>query len=435
MTQSDEQDEILFFKEADAPEHEEAKLAPWKILIVDDDEEVHVMTRLVLRDLVFDNRSVELISARSGGQAKELLDQQADFCLILLDVVMESDDAGLQLVHYIRRELDNNAVRIILRTGQAGHAPEKRVILDYDINDYKEKTELTSQKLVTAVIASLRSYDFIQQIVELNQQLEEKVRIRTRELEEANIRLQSSLSELEEGEKAGRRIQFKLLPKDKLQVYGFRFSHLLLPSDYMSGDFVDYFAIDDRYVGFYMADVSGHGVSSAFVTVYLKRFISAALDRYRRQESTIIIDPAALLDDLNQTLIKEDMGKHVALFYGVLDSHKDLLRFTNAGVFPWPLLLQDDKIEEMECKGTPAGLFDFSEYQEKICVLQSHFSLYVFSDGVLECIQGKSLDQQLSELRTILSPLPENLYELAKRIGATEEGKLPDDLTLLSVER
>lgn len=208
------------------------------------------MTRLVLRDLVFEDRPVRLLSANSAEQARVLLKQESDICLILLDVVMESDDAGLQLVHYIRRELNNSAVRIILRTGQAGHAPEQRVILDYDINDYKEKTELTSQKLVTAVIASLRSYGFIQQVVELNQQLEQKVRLRTRELEQANTRLQASLSELEEGEKAGRRIQFKLLPKDNLQISAFTFSHLLLPSDFMSGDFVDYFAIDQRYVGF-----------------------------------------------------------------------------------------------------------------------------------------------------------------------------------------
>jgi phosphoserine phosphatase RsbU/P len=435
MTQSDEQDEILFFEEDSEPAHGQDQASPWKILIVDDDEEVHVMTRLVLRDLVFENRPVRLLSANSGEQARLLLEQEADICLILLDVVMESDDAGLQLVHYIRRELDNYAVRIILRTGQAGHAPEQRVILDYDINDYKEKTELTSQKLVTAVIASLRSYGFIQQVVELNQQLEQKVRLRTRELEKANIRLQASLTELEEGEKAGRRIQFKLLPKDNLLLSGFTFSHLLLPSDFMSGDFVDYFAIDDRYVGFYMADVSGHGVSSAFVTVYLKRFISAALEQYSRGESTVVIDPAALLDELNQTLIKEDMGKHVALLYGVIDTHKDLLRYTNAGIYPWPLLLQDNKLEVMECKGTPAGLFDFTQYQEKLCVLPSHFSLYVFSDGVLESIHGQSLDLQLSNLRALLEPLPEDLSELARRIGVSEQGKLPDDLTLLSVSR
>ncbi|WP_088329292.1 SpoIIE family protein phosphatase [Lacimicrobium sp. SS2-24] len=435
MTQSDEQDDILFFEEDRPSDEKQQSAPPWTILIVDDDDEVHVMTRLVLRDLVFEDRPVELLSASSGEQAKSLLQQKKNICLILLDVVMESDDAGLQLVHYIRRELNNSAVRIILRTGQAGHAPEQRVILDYDINDYKEKTELTSQKLVTAVIASLRSYGFIQQVVELNQQLERKVRQRTQELEQANQRLQSSLSELEEGEQAGRRIQFKMLPDNNLEVLGFNFNHLLLPSDYMSGDFVDYFAIDDRYAGFYMADVSGHGVSSAFVTVYLKRFISAALEQYTRKESTIIIDPAALLDELNQTLIKEDLGKHVALLYGVLDSEKAMLRYTNAGIFPWPLLCQDGKQEVMECKGTPAGLFDFTQYNEKLCMLQPHFSLYVFSDGVLESIQAQSLDQQLSQLQKMLDPMPVDLAELAKRVGVDQQSKLPDDLTLLSISR
>ncbi|MDQ2087278.1 DUF3369 domain-containing protein [Herbivorax sp. ANBcel31] len=133
----------------------------WKIMIVDDDYEVHTITKHVLSDFTYNNASLEFIDAYSGEQARELLQKHHDIAIILLDVVMEEEDSGLKLVHYIRNDLKNYEVRIILRTGQPGQAPEKSVIVDYDINDYKEKTELTTQKLFTTMVASLRAYESI----------------------------------------------------------------------------------------------------------------------------------------------------------------------------------------------------------------------------------------------------------------------------------
>jgi len=137
---------------------------PWKVLIVDDDEEIHIITRMVLKNYYFENRPLLLLSAYSGEEATKVLTQEENISLILLDVVMETDDAGLQCVKNIREELKNHQVRIILRTGQPGQAPEKEVIIKYDINDYKSKTELTSLKLFTVVTASLRSYKYIKTI-------------------------------------------------------------------------------------------------------------------------------------------------------------------------------------------------------------------------------------------------------------------------------
>lgn len=130
----------------------------WKILVADDDEEVHAVTRLVLRDLVFDGRPLHLLAAHSAAETLEKLSVDADVAVLLLDVVMETESAGLAIVRDIRERLGNRFVRIILRTGQPGQAPEKRVVIEYDINDYKEKTELTAQKLVTAVVSALRAY-------------------------------------------------------------------------------------------------------------------------------------------------------------------------------------------------------------------------------------------------------------------------------------
>ncbi len=131
---------------------------PFKILLVDDDPEIHNLTRLVLQGYSFDRRGLEFISAYSAREAKELIGKHPDTALVLLDVVMETEDAGLDVVRHIRDILGNNLVRIVLRTGQPGQAPEREVILNYDINDYKEKTELTAQKLFTMITTSLRSY-------------------------------------------------------------------------------------------------------------------------------------------------------------------------------------------------------------------------------------------------------------------------------------
>ncbi len=149
----------------------------WKIMIVDDEPTVHRATQLALRNLTFAGQSVVFISAYSGEEGKSLISQHSDIALILLDVVMETHDAGLTLVKYIREQLNNRQVRIILRTGHPGEAPEESVILNYDINDYKLKVELTRQRLLTSVISALRSYQDIltinQQNIELAQILED----------------------------------------------------------------------------------------------------------------------------------------------------------------------------------------------------------------------------------------------------------------------
>ena len=132
---------------------------PWKVLIADDEPDVHSVTRLALRNIDYHGRKLELISAYSASEAFEIMSQQQDIAVLLLDVVMETDDAGLRLVHRIREELGNHICRIVLRTGQPGQAPEQEVIVSYDINDYKAKTELTTQKLFTTVISSLRAYE------------------------------------------------------------------------------------------------------------------------------------------------------------------------------------------------------------------------------------------------------------------------------------
>ena len=169
-------DDFLFIDDSD----EDEILASdgnetWQVLIVDDDPEIHSVTQLALSDLVVLGRRLEYLHAYSGKDACQLIKEHSDIVLVLLDVVMETDDAGLNVVKYIREELQRKDIRIVLRTGQPGYAPEESVIKEYDINDYKTKTELTRRKLVTTVFAAIRSFQQIATVNENRQGLEKIV--------------------------------------------------------------------------------------------------------------------------------------------------------------------------------------------------------------------------------------------------------------------
>src|SRR5215472_13334132 len=144
----------------------------WKVAVIDDDAAVHDGTRFALSDYMLNGQQLEILSASSAAEGRELLTQHPDVAAVLLDVIMETDNAGLDLVRYIRNTLKNEIMRIILRTGQPGQAPERRIIVDYDINDYKAKTELTANKLFTSLTAALRSYQQLQRMVETRRGLE-----------------------------------------------------------------------------------------------------------------------------------------------------------------------------------------------------------------------------------------------------------------------
>ena len=164
-----ENDELIFVDEDEdlIQSEEEPIIGEWHVLIVDDDEEIHSVTRLALSDLVLNGKKLSFHHAYSGSEALTFLKERGDqIAIILLDVVMEADDAGLKVARALREELKLEEPRIILRTGQPGYAPEENVIKEYDINDYKTKTELTRSKLVTTMIASIRSY---QKIVTINE--------------------------------------------------------------------------------------------------------------------------------------------------------------------------------------------------------------------------------------------------------------------------
>lgn len=180
-------EKIEFFEEN--IEEDLGHYGQWNILIVDDEKIVHESTKMVLNDFIFENKKINFLCAYSALEAKEILSEVDDISVVLLDVVMEKDDSGLELVKFIRDELRNSFIRIILRTGQPGQAPEEEVVINYDINDYKMKTELTLQKLLTTIVSALRSYSNIMDL-ELNRKgLEDIIDIENDLYELHNINL------------------------------------------------------------------------------------------------------------------------------------------------------------------------------------------------------------------------------------------------------
>jgi signal transduction histidine kinase len=167
-----EQDDVLHLIDDTGAAPEDTSARKWKIAVIDDDHAVHEGTRFALSDYSLNGQGLEILSAYSGAEGRTLMRENPDIAAVLLDVIMETDVAGLELVEYIRNEIKNETVRIILRTGQPGQAPERRVIVQYDINDYKAKTELTADKLFTSLTAALRSYQQLERMVQTRRGLE-----------------------------------------------------------------------------------------------------------------------------------------------------------------------------------------------------------------------------------------------------------------------
>jgi signal transduction histidine kinase len=167
-----EQDDVLHLIDDTGVVEEDHAGRKWKIAVIDDDHAVHEGTRFALSDYSLNGQGLEILSAYSAAEGRTLMREHPDIAAVLLDVIMETDVAGLELVEFIRNEIKNETVRIILRTGQPGQAPERRVIVQYDINDYKAKTELTADKLFTSLTAALRSYQQLERMLQTRRGLE-----------------------------------------------------------------------------------------------------------------------------------------------------------------------------------------------------------------------------------------------------------------------
>lgn len=407
----------------------------WQVLVVDDDPDGHTIPGTVLRDVTFRDKYVEVLDAYSTEEALDILSSNPDIAVAVIDIILTTEDEGLQLVRTIRENLENHLIRIILRTALEHNFPENRLVIDYDINGFSGRNENSSRHLVTSVITAFRSYQDLKTIHALNRSLEEKVKDRTQALSDANLKLRSYISRLENDQEAGGKMQQKLLP-DTSKVYGdCSFFSRIYTSMYLSGDFLDYFEIDSDRVGFYIADVSGHGISSAFITVLLKNFIDTQLENYWNEGDPLIFKPARIAERLNGEILRENFGKYLTIFYGIIDRKTDLLTYTNCGQFPYPLLREEGQTRVLSDAGTPVGLFADPEFMEGSIGLSEHATLLIISDGILELLPETSIKKKRNHIRTIFESNVNDLKRVTDKLGLSNYYYYPDDITFLMVNR
>ena len=407
----------------------------WKILIVDDEPEVHSITKMVLNGLTYKGKGLEIIDAFSAEEAISILEREEDVAAAVIDVVMETPDSGLQLAKSIRGSLGNSLIRLFLRTGQPGNAPKESVILEYDINDYREKTDLTAGKLITSIISCLRSYDDLCTIVQYKEHLEDLVAERTAALETANRELRYYNRVIESDLEAGSVMQYKLLPKRMEKIGGYRFSRYLLTSMYLSGDFVDYYPVSDDKICFYILDVSGHGTSSAFMTVIIKNFIDKQLEAFNTGNPSVIDKPLEMADYLNQELMRENYGKYFTMFYGIIDERENMLRYVNCGQFPYPVFSDTHAAGFFSSGGPAVGLFSGAEYTEEVLELPGAFQILFISDGILEYLDDVPLKARKERILSCVAGKAITINDAMDSFGISGNETFPDDITFLLIER
>ena len=244
----------------------------------------------------------------------------------------------------------------------------------------------------------------------------------------------SMFQRLERDQRSGYRVQQALLPNSPTSIRGITFNHQLYPSLIMSGDFIDYFELVDGKIAFYIADVSGHGASSAFITVLLKSLSRRLLDEFGRYLST-----AEILSWINAELMQWKLEQHVTMFFGIIDEENNSLEYSNAAHFPGTILCFDQGANFLEIGGQPLGLYREPLYQVHHVDLPENYSIVMFSDGVFEILPQRTLEAKEEHLLSVVKcqQSGENLGGmvdgLVDDLGVLSASAIPDDIAVFTV--
>lgn len=385
-----------------------------RIVVIDDDAAIRDLLARYLRSQGYDADTSE------DGSAGLARCRRSPPDLVLCDLRMPGTD-GLEVLSALREELPDLPVVVVSGTGE--------------LDDAIQALKLGASDYVTKPIEDLAVLGHaIGRALERTRLIVENRAYRVH-LEKANTQLALSLRQLEEDERLGKKLQFALMPRQRVRFGEYECSRYVATSAFLSGDFIDYFAIDDDRFGFYMADVSGHGVASAVITVLLKSYVGRYLENFRRFADGTILDPAALLGTLNRDFLAGEHGKYLTMFYGVVTCSRATLRFTNGGQFPFPLLFDGTKVSEIGGRSPAVGLFDTARYTSDELPIPPDFALRLFSDGVLEVLLPPDLQGRKTVLRDLAAGTDRDAGQLAHALGLVEERALPDDASVLSVRR
>jgi sigma-B regulation protein RsbU (phosphoserine phosphatase) len=384
-----------------------------RLLIIDDEAMVRESMEAYLEDSGY-----SVVAVDSGRAGLEILESQA-IDLILCDLRMPNLD-GLQVLRCVKQRSDN--IPVIVVSG-AGVVDDVVQALRLGASDYLVKPIIDMAMLEHSVKRNL-------ELVVLEN---ENQRYRDH-LESANRELRNSLDELRNDQQAGHKVQMKMLP-DFVDEGGLSFCHKIRPSLMLSGDFLDYFPLDDKHYGFYIADVSGHGASSAFVTVLLKNLTYRLKRNLKRGSSEDLYHPVKVLERINQELLDTECGKHLTIVYGVFNLETRVLNYSVGAHFPMPILLIEGKAQYLEGRGMPVGLFRDAQYSDYHISLPLKFTLSLFSDGVLELLTHSTLAQKEEYLLNLIEGEAGNHDAIVKALALERDEDVPDDIALMTVVR
>jgi len=391
-----------------------------KILIIDDEAAVRELMAIYLKRLGY-----AIVSAADGQSGIDAC-RGSEPALVLCDLRMPGMD-GLEVLAVLTREFPE--IPVIVVSGMGGLA------------DAIQALKLGAWDYVTKPIEDLAVLDHAVRNALERARLRAENRSYREHLERVNAQLERSLRKLQEDETAGRNIQFRLLPDEHVMFGGhngdgsYECSRHLQTSAILSGDFVDYFDIDEEHFGFYMADVSGHGVSSAFITVLLKSYMGRYVERNRQHGDPTILDPAAVLAGLNRDILAGRHGKYLTMFYGVLNPSAARLDFANGGQFPFPILYDGEQTRSIGGKSPPVGLFEDAEYRTQTLAIPAVFGISLFSDGILETLPQAGLSAKQDYLHTLARGIDFDAVSLAHSLKLDQGNAPPDDISVLSLRR
>tara|TARA_R110002033_G_scaffold44347_4_gene87008 strand:+ start:10338 stop:11528 length:1191 start_codon:yes stop_codon:yes gene_type:complete len=386
------------------------------LLVIDDDD--HVRQRISAH---MERGGYDVLQARGASEGLAIFNAQRPG-LVLCDLHL-GDNSGFALVREITERDQDMPVIVISADGVMADVVEA---LRLGASDYLIKPLDDLVVLEHAVARSL----------ERSRLSLENQRIRER-LERANRELENHLKELRDDQAAGHQVQLNMLPASPWASGEYRFEHRLIPSLYLSGDFVDYFRVSDSQLAFYLADVSGHGSSSAFVTVLLKFMTTRLMYEQRKAESSgrIEFKPSDVLSHINRSLIACNLGKHVTMLGGVIDEQQQTLTYSIGGHLPLPVIFADGEASYLQGRGRPVGLFEDAEYQDEVIDLPAQFSLALCSDGVLDCLVGTTLKEKEARLPQLFAESGGALRGLMAGLGIDPNKTMPDDISVLVLGR
>lgn len=253
-----------------------------------------------------------------------------------------------------------------------------------------------------------------QRLVKLNKELEESLRI------------------LEHDQRAGFQVQRGMMPESPCALGDVVYTHKIIPSVILSGDFIDYFEIPDDRQLFYIADVSGHGASSAFITVLLKNLSQRLM---REFDQLGFASTAEILQWFNDELLSSDLEHHVTMFLGIIDTCSGELEYSNAAHFPGTIISSKDATEFLEIGGLPLGLYDSASYETYRIQLPAEFTLVMFSDGIFEVMDQQTLKAKEEFLLTTIGSGKFTVEEISEQLGLAAIADAPDDIALFTIAR